>query len=69
MAKRKFVCPQCNISYTTRKDAKKHMAQKKHKGGVVVTFIDKGVEKALTGGSDYIGIVPYVTKNLKMKRP
>ena len=65
MAKRKFVCPQCSISYTTRKDAKKHMAQKKHKGGVVVTYIDKGVEKALTGGKRLYWHCPICDKKFK----
>ena len=68
MAKRKFMCPQCNISYTTRKDAKKHMAQKKHKGGVVVTFIDKGVEKKLTGGKRLYWFCPKCDKKFKNEK-
>lgn len=53
MVKKKFICPQCKVSFTTRKDAKKHMVQKGHKGGVVVSFIDEKPKKEATDNRMY----------------
>ena len=53
MAKRKFICPECRISFTSRKDAKRHMKQKSHKGGVIVTRIEEKVKKVEEGLRSY----------------
>jgi len=49
MGKKKFICPECKVSFTTRKDAKKHMGVEGHKGGVVVSFVEAKSNKEATG--------------------
>ena len=65
MVKKKFVCPQCSIAFTKRSDAKKHMKQKGHKGGIVVTFIEPPIEKANIMGKRLYWFCPKCDKQFK----
>jgi len=53
MGKKKFICPECKVSFTTRKDAKKHMGVKGHKGGVIVSFVEAKSNKETPGRRVY----------------